>query len=649
MKFLWCILLCLTALCGHAQTAFQDSLQQALRAMPDDTARWNWLESQAQKYRRTAPAKALNYVRPGLEIANKLQDKRKQRASNMLAGNIYSTQGIYDRAMTHYIDARGFAEETNDSLNLGLSYNNIGLVHLDQQNLQLASEYFERALPYFASTDDLYYKCIVLNNLGTLARDLGDYDRAINYYLENLQLQGDSGNVRIRAAAFNNLGYVYQSQGNHLWARDYFVRALKEKRKMRDPASQANTMVNLATSHAALGNFELAMPLLDTALVKARHVGDPSLIVHAYEALGKLYEQQGNPTEALRWFHKYDALSDTLQNEQQQAKLAQLQSFLELEQKDKLITQMNEAQQAQDKLIQQLRLLLWTLAGVLLLAIGLSISLYTTMQQRRKSNMLLSEKNKEILKQREAIVAQNKKLSDQNTRLEELNQEIEAVMHVAAHDLKAPLSRATGLANLISMAGPLNDEQIKYLELIRQVSLNGASMIRDLLDLQNIENNEANLRKETVDLASLLTEATASFEPEARRKSIDLNLDLGKQLTELELNKQGVQRAVENLLSNAIKFSPKNKLVEVKSWRVNGHVCISVRDEGPGILQEEHPKLFKKFQKLSAQPTGNETSSGLGLAITKALIDRLGGQIEVQSEAGQGANFTITLPAESSR
>ena len=306
---------------------------------------------------------------------------------------------------------------------------------------------------------------------------------------------------------------------------------------------------------------------------------------------------------------------------------------------------MNTAQEDKDTLIEQQWLLIWSFGLALLMVLTLSVSLFLSVRQRRRANQLLVEKNEEILLQREAIVNQNEMLSKQNARLEELNQEIQAVMHVAAHDLKAPLSRATGLANLIPMAGPLNEEQEKYLDLIRQVSLNGATMIRDLLDLQNIENSDGSLPREHVDLKNLLTSSTESFEVEARKKSIQLDVDIQDRLSEVSTNRQAVQRAFENLLSNAIKFSPKDRFVEVRSWRVNGHVCISVKDQGPGIKPEEHRRLFKKFQTLSAQPTGNETSTGLGLAITKALIDRLEGRIEVDSVPGIGAEFRITLPA----
>jgi signal transduction histidine kinase len=103
-------------------------------------------------------------------------------------------------------------------------------------------------------------------------------------------------------------------------------------------------------------------------------------------------------------------------------------------------------------------------------------------------------------------------------------------------------------------------------------------------------------------------------------------------------------RIVDNLITNAIKFSNRNSTVEVAAGKSNGHIWISVKDQGQGFSEKDKMDLFQKFKKLSSQPTGGETSNGLGLAIVKTLVDRLKGSIELISEKGKGSEFIVRLP-----
>lgn len=103
-------------------------------------------------------------------------------------------------------------------------------------------------------------------------------------------------------------------------------------------------------------------------------------------------------------------------------------------------------------------------------------------------------------------------------------------------------------------------------------------------------------------------------------------------------------QAVENILSNAIKFSHKNKSITIELRRRGDEMDILIEDEGQGIKAEEMPRLFGRFQKLSARPTGNEISTGLGLSVAKEFVDVLRGRISVKSEWAIGTTFTVTLP-----
>ena len=108
-------------------------------------------------------------------------------------------------------------------------------------------------------------------------------------------------------------------------------------------------------------------------------------------------------------------------------------------------------------------------------------------------------------------------------------------------------------------------------------------------------------------------------------------------------NKDLLSRILDNLLTNAIKFCAKGKTIDFSIWQENEIIKFAIKDEGPGISDEDQKKMYKKFQKLSARPTGGESSNGLGLSIVKVLVDKLDGNIEVNSQLGKGSEFIIKL------
>ena len=106
-----------------------------------------------------------------------------------------------------------------------------------------------------------------------------------------------------------------------------------------------------------------------------------------------------------------------------------------------------------------------------------------------------------------------------------------------------------------------------------------------------------------------------------------------------------LNRILDNLISNAIKFSPKKSLITISGLMEGNDAIIKVADRGPGFSKADKGFLFQKFKKLSARPTGGESSNGLGLAIVKTLVDRLNGEIELISEQGHGATFVVKIPS----
>jgi signal transduction histidine kinase len=210
-----------------------------------------------------------------------------------------------------------------------------------------------------------------------------------------------------------------------------------------------------------------------------------------------------------------------------------------------------------------------------------------------------------------------------------------------AHDLKTPLNQIKGLIGLIKEAPSLtHEENAEYIKMINDSAKRLTSMIDKILNVEAIEAKQHNLKLEAVNFAELVRTVINRTTLDARLKQIEFKLSMPSDVF-IYVDKAYADQIIENLLSNAIKFSPNSKNIYVNMKVIDDAAICEIRDEGPGLHESDKDKLFKKYQKLSATPTGNESSTGLGLSIVKKFVDVMEGKIWCESEMGKGASFFV--------
>ncbi len=230
----------------------------------------------------------------------------------------------------------------------------------------------------------------------------------------------------------------------------------------------------------------------------------------------------------------------------------------------------------------------------------------------------------------------------QNKRLLELNEEKDQLIGIAAHDLKSPLKRIEGLISLIKLSSDnLTEEQKGLIEKVSCVSKDQNKMILEILDLDKIENASGQLALYEINIVDVLDEIISDFQNAARSKEIKITTQFESKELIVAGDIKYLTSIFENILSNAIKFSPSNTNVTVLAKKLQNQICVAIKDQGPGVSNEDKKKLFGRFQKLSAQPTGGEVSTGLGLAITKKYVEAMNGTIRCESDYGDGATFIV--------
>lgn len=249
------------------------------------------------------------------------------------------------------------------------------------------------------------------------------------------------------------------------------------------------------------------------------------------------------------------------------------------------------------------------------------------------------------------LAEQKRAIERQNQELERLNELRNTFTGMAAHDLRSPLGIIEmAMAFLLDGNLDLSDEDLRLvLRDVEHQAHHMLALIDDLLDVTQIQAGRLELQRTVLDLDAYLDEAVRRnarlAEPKGTRVILDENSGGGT----VYADTRRLRQVVDNLISNAVKYAPTGSTVTVAAaptrvddgsgWR------ISVQDEGPGIQPDERPYLFQEFGRLSSQPTGGERSIGLGLAISRRVVEAHGGQIGVDSEPGHGATFWFTLPA----
>jgi len=291
----------------------------------------------------------------------------------------------------------------------------------------------------------------------------------------------------------------------------------------------------------------------------------------------------------------------TLENELQDLKLRQ--SELEIERKNLFIY------------------LAIIVLGLVLIAL---FFLYRLVRLKVNTNKSLSEKNEQI--------------QSQILELNALNMEKNEMIGIVAHDLKNPLTSALTLSELLKSES-ITEDQGEYLALIKK-SLNKMNgLVAKILEIKVLESSSFKTNYSNIDLKQEAEQVISALKIQSDNKEIRIVAELDE--VSASLDRSLVVQIIDNLLSNAIKFSNCKSKVRVSLKEENQTIRFEIDDEGPGITEEDMPKLFQKFQKLQARPTDGESSTGLGLSIVKKYVEAMNGKVWCESESDKGAKFIV--------
>src|SRR6478609_722034 len=243
------------------------------------------------------------------------------------------------------------------------------------------------------------------------------------------------------------------------------------------------------------------------------------------------------------------------------------------------------------------------------------------------------------------LTIKNEQLEARNMEVERANRLKTEFLASMSHELRTPLHTIIGFSELLTeqLEGPLTEKQQRFVGHILQDARHLLELINEILDISKIESGRLELKRESFDFSQCVEEVLGGIRHQAATKNITLE-NKNRFQSSLYADRLRVKEILYNLLSNAVKFTPEGGRVWVESFGEGDTLHIAVCDTGIGIPEKEHPSIFEKFYQVGDTTGGVREGTGLGLPITKHLVELHGGAINVESRPGQGSSFRLTFP-----
>jgi signal transduction histidine kinase len=681
-KCIFLLILLFQAFVGFGQNLqLIDSIRHKLKTATGER-KYRLMNALAWEYRIALPDTTIAYARKAMAFGQSLKLKSGLAESLNFIGVALNNKGDKLEAYEHFQKALKLSADQGDSVQIGHTNNNLGRLFFDEGLLARSYEHFVSASQIFRHINDQSGLAYAYQSLANLYRTQKDFKKAENNFLEAYRIRLKLHNTRNITSALQQLSRLYQEMNDHEKALKYLQQADSAGHAINDAISLAEIKTYIAESYLAQGRLNEAEAICAEGLEYILKSGNKRMLPQAYLTLGQVLLQRGQIGKAKEYFsrtlavatqskdvtakmeahyalwkvsqlqkdkvnelenyNQYLVLKDSIKDLDLARQVERLQFEVEIERKQREndLLKLNESKN--EVIIHQQKL-----SNIILIILIIFVSLLFFIQWRNSTKRkIISEKlalqNGEIETQREEIVRQNESLSRRNQELSDLNHEKDTLMSIVAHDLKSPLNRIKGISDVMEIENLVHGEYRTYMGMVRDATLSGLDLITDLLDVHMLEGNvEPNYTR--FDISKFLYEKMSSYMPAAEAKSIHLHI-VRVESEDVYLDQDYLGRILDNLISNAIKFSKRGTSVEIAADRDDRETWISIKDHGQGFSERDKAHLFQKFRKLSARPTGGESSNGLGLAIVKTLVDRMRGEIELHSEPGKGSEFIVRFP-----
>ncbi|KQC00125.1 tetratricopeptide repeat-containing sensor histidine kinase [Pedobacter sp. Hv1] len=577
-----------------------------------------------------------------------LKGKEKQYRTEYVAaifarGDQLTAKKSYDQAFKYYYDARQFALKNLDQCNYYEYTYRFGMARYLQERYLEAIPYIKQAIAESEtckSPEDLarvnLSRQAYLNTLALCYEKAGKFEEAINYYQKTVSFIDSIALKRPQNAVFwqtalgviyGNMGGAYAKLNNYKVAERYLKLSIAINDRLGfDPTDAQTAKLKLADLYIRISNFKAAAVLL-AQLQQILEQKKPEMQMPTNSKL-RLYELQWQYADKLKmksqayvFLQQYYKLHDSLEKINKNLKITDMSmAFKAHDQQYKLalLTQENKTKK------------IYIIVFIAFSAMAICV-LFLVWQNRQRLKSLNT-----------IILDQNADLHEALTALEQSQEENTRIMKVIVHDLRSPMAAAISITSILLKNEKLEPGDSELLKLLETSSINSLEMTNDLL---NMNTKLENLLKEPIEMHTLINHCVNLLKFKVAEKQQKINIDLEEIV--LAANREKLWRVMSNLIVNAIKFSPAGAQIDIKLFKVNEEFAqVMVKDYGIGVPEALREKIFDIFTDAKRRGTSGEQPFGLGLAITKQIVEAHGGSIWLESEVGKGSTFFVELPID---
>lgn len=573
-------------------------------------------------------------------LKGKVQKYKTEYASALFAkGHVLLAERRYAEAFKYYYDGRTFAHQHLDSCSSFEFTGKLGLVRYSQGQYLKAIPYLKQALIENATcrTSDGFNKHFLFRQSTltsiALAYELANMpDSAIYYYQKGLAFIDQNAHKyperknfieRARGVIYGNLGGAYAKQHQDKEAEHYLKESIIINSSPDHDFQDAQTAkIKLADLYVRSSRLQDAKELLDQLEAYLGKEGsnptNESLRLKWYKVKWSYFDKTGQYLLAYPYIKKFQRAQDSVKQVNAGLKDIDMDGiFKDAEQQYKLALLKKDNELKTGYL---LAFVIFSLMVVTILA-----GVWYSLRRSKELNNKLAQKNEQLQLALDSL----EQSQLENTR----------IMKIVAHDLRNPIAAAVSIATLLLESEQLPHDDKEMLALMKTSSLHSLDMIADLLHM-NI--TAEGLKKEPVEIHTLLRYCVDLLKFKSNEKQQTITLHTGEMV--ININREKIWRVISNVIVNAMKFSPEGSAIHVELHDQQDSVLISVTDHGIGIPEDFRDKVFSMFTDAKRRGTSGEQSFGLGLAISRQIVEAHEGKIWFESNPDAGTTFYVELP-----
>ncbi|MCK4345541.1 MAG: tetratricopeptide repeat protein [Bacteroidales bacterium] len=585
-----------------------DSLKNVLK-IAKDTNKVIILNNLAIEYREVNTDTAMKYATEGLDLGKKIGFYRQIAKSYHNIGIIYREQGKYIKALEYFEKSNEIFKELNYKPGIAGYLNSKGILYSRLGQIDKALNFYIRSLNIYDEIGEKQEIADLSNNIGTIYQKKEILDTALIYYNISLLMNKELGNISSIGNCYINIGEIYENQEKYDSAEYLYFESFKIFEKLENKRGLVNSNFYIGKYYNSIFEYQKALPYLIIAFDNAREVGTIEQVRNVAKELGESYGQLGQFKQAYYYQALFDSIDHSLNVAEMEKNITLAEIYYEIEKQNE-IRDLNLKRQ---KLIGNFSMIAFGLALVLAFVI------FRNYRIKNKANKLLAEMDQ--LKSR--------------------------LFSNISHEFRTPLTLILGPIEEMLSAEKDKKPTRKAVKMMRRNANRLLNLVNQMLNLSKLDAGSLKLELVEKDIVRFLRVSILSFASLAEKKKINFIHKFPDEKLTTWYDPDKLEKILDNLLSNAFKFTPKGGEVkcEVKLPGPEMNLVeILVKDTGKGIPADQLDKVFDRFHQVKGSYEQESVGTGIGLSLTKELVNLLHGDIKVESELSKGTTFIVRLP-----